>query len=56
MQRKPPNRHGALQNAVALAYNEASGAPRVVAKGRGILAETIIEKSQRGGRICARIA
>lgn len=44
-----PRKPGSMQNAVALAYNEASGAPRVVAKGRGILAETIIEKAKEAG-------
>jgi flagellar biosynthesis protein len=35
--------------AVALAYNEADTAPRVVAKGRGLLAQAIIERAQQAG-------
>lgn len=35
--------------AVALAYESADGAPRVVAKGRGILARTIMEKAREAG-------
>jgi flagellar biosynthesis protein len=35
--------------AVALAYREGSAAPRVVAKGQGLLAERIIEKAKEAG-------
>ncbi|GAB3265736.1 EscU/YscU/HrcU family type III secretion system export apparatus switch protein [Chitinimonas naiadis] len=42
--RRPP-----LPEAVALAYREGAAAPRVVAKGRGMLAETIIEKARAVG-------
>ncbi|MEI7970552.1 MAG: EscU/YscU/HrcU family type III secretion system export apparatus switch protein [Betaproteobacteria bacterium] len=35
--------------AVALAYEAADGAPRVVAKGRGQLAQTIITRAQEAG-------
>jgi flagellar biosynthesis protein len=35
--------------AAALAYNEADGAPRVIAKGRGQIAQTIIERAQQAG-------
>jgi flagellar biosynthesis protein len=35
--------------AVALAYEEADGAPRVVAKGRGLLARAIIERAREAG-------
>jgi flagellar biosynthesis protein len=35
--------------AVALAYESADGAPRVVAKGRGILAQAIMEKAREAG-------
>ncbi|MBE9608830.1 EscU/YscU/HrcU family type III secretion system export apparatus switch protein [Chitinilyticum piscinae] len=35
--------------AVALAYAEGSGAPRVAAKGRGLLAEKIIDKAKEAG-------
>ncbi|GAA5786473.1 hypothetical protein GCM10007860_05390 [Chitiniphilus shinanonensis] len=37
------------QQAVALAYQEGSGSPRVVAKGQGIVAERIIEKAREAG-------
>jgi flagellar biosynthesis protein len=37
------------QAAVALAYSGASPAPRVVAKGRGLIAESIIERAQTAG-------
>ena len=43
MQAKP-NR-----SAVALAYKAGHAAPHVVAKGRGLLAETIIEKAKEAG-------
>lgn len=35
--------------AVALTYEAADGAPRVVAKGRGLLAEEIIERAKAAG-------
>ena len=35
--------------AAALAYREGDGAPRVVAKGRGIVADTIIERARASG-------
>lgn len=35
--------------AAALAYRNGDAAPRVVAKGRGILADTIIEKARASG-------
>ncbi len=35
--------------AVALSYGEADVAPRVVAKGRGLLAEEIIRRAQEAG-------
>jgi len=35
--------------AVALAYNADTSAPRVVAKGRGLIAEAIIEKAREHG-------
>jgi flagellar biosynthesis protein len=34
---------------VALAYQEEDGAPRVVAKGRGLLAQAIIERARDAG-------
>lgn len=38
-----------VQQAVALAYRPEDGAPRVVAKGRGLLAEEIIERAKSAG-------
>lgn len=35
--------------AVALAYEGGDGAPKVVAKGRGVLAATIIERAREAG-------
>jgi flagellar biosynthesis protein len=35
--------------AVALSYDAADGAPRVVAKGRGLLAEEIIQRARAAG-------
>jgi flagellar biosynthesis protein len=35
--------------AVALAYNDSDAAPRVVAKGRGLIAQAIIERAQQAG-------
>ena len=37
------------QSAVALAYHDSDGAPKVVAKGRGALAETIIARAREAG-------
>jgi flagellar biosynthesis protein len=37
------------QSAVALAYHDGDGAPRVVAKGHGALAETIIARAREAG-------
>jgi flagellar biosynthesis protein len=37
------------QHAVALAYAEGQGAPRVVAKGRGVLAQAIIDRAHEAG-------
>ena len=38
-----------LASAVALAYQEEDLAPKVVAKGRGLLAEMIIERAKAAG-------
>lgn len=38
-----------LQQAVALAYDKAQPAPKVVAKGRGLIAEQIIHVAQEAG-------
>lgn len=40
---------GARAKAVALRYDAVDGAPRVVAKGRGLLAEEIIERARAAG-------
>lgn len=39
----------ALQNAVALAYQSGAAAPRVVAKGSGLIAEQIIARAREAG-------
>lgn len=38
-----------LKSAVALAYRQSDAAPRVVAKGRGLVAEKIISRAQEHG-------
>jgi flagellar biosynthesis protein len=38
-----------LKNAVALAYSQTDAAPRVVAKGRGLVAEQIIARAHEHG-------
>ncbi len=43
---QPPPPPSSLLNAVALAYQTGSAAPRVVAKGRGIIAEAIIARAR----------
>jgi len=37
------------RSAVALAYNTGQSSPRVVAKGRGLLADAIIERARAAG-------
>jgi flagellar biosynthesis protein len=37
------------QTAVALAYDGGDGAPRIAAKGRGLVAEAIIERAREAG-------
>lgn len=37
------------QAAIALAYADGASAPRVVAKGRGLIAQTIIERAREAG-------
>lgn len=37
------------QFAVAMAYGNSSGAPKVVAKGRGLIAQAIIERAKQHG-------
>ena len=39
----------ARQQAVALAYQEGSAAPKVVAKGRGLLADAIVARAREAG-------
>ncbi len=43
-----PNRRNP-QLAVAMAYRAGQSAPQVVAKGRGLIAETIIERAKEAG-------
>lgn len=40
---------GSMQSAVALAYAIGDAAPRVVAKGKGLLAQAIIDRAQASG-------
>jgi len=42
----PPDKR---QEAVALAYRDGQAAPQVVAKGRGVLADAIIERAREHG-------
>ena len=44
-----PDSAAPRSEAVALTYDAADGAPRVVAKGRGVLAEEIIERARSAG-------
>lgn len=37
------------QAAIALAYGQGESAPRVVAKGRGLIAQAIIERAKQNG-------
>lgn len=37
------------QVAVALAYGQNKGAPKVIAKGRGLIAQAIIERAKQNG-------
>ena len=43
------NKDPQRQMAVALAYQSGQAAPKVVAKGRGLLAEMIIERAREAG-------
>jgi len=43
------DRPEAQRSAIALAYSADDGAPRVVAKGRGLIAQTIIERAHQHG-------
>ncbi|MDR0577055.1 MAG: EscU/YscU/HrcU family type III secretion system export apparatus switch protein [Candidatus Accumulibacter sp.] len=44
-----PSGRDPMKSAVALAYSETDAAPRVVAKGRGVLAERIISRARDAG-------
>jgi flagellar biosynthesis protein len=46
---KSDKSRASLQNAVALAYLGDSGAPKVVAKGQGLIAEQIIARAREHG-------
>ncbi|MFM2407912.1 MAG: hypothetical protein RL358_654 [Pseudomonadota bacterium] len=41
--------NSAQQYAVAMAYGNSAGAPKVVAKGRGLIAQAIIERAKQHG-------
>ena len=43
------SRNDAFRTAVALTYRETDAAPRVVAKGRGLIAEEIINRAREHG-------
>ena len=43
------NRHDAMKSAVALTYMQTDAAPRVVARGRGLIAEQIIARAREHG-------
>ena len=51
MNRQPPENKApsSLLNAVALAYQTGASAPKVVAKGRGLVAEAIIARAKEHG-------
>lgn len=44
---KPDNEH--VREAIALAYRQTDAAPRVVAKGKGLVAEEIIARAREHG-------
>ena len=46
---KPAASAARRQSAVALAYKEGQAAPKVVAKGKGMVAEQIIERAREAG-------
>lgn len=43
------NSHSKLREAVALAYRESDAAPKVVAKGRGLIADEIMARAKEHG-------
>lgn len=44
-----PSKAPTQQAAIALAYGQSTGAPKVVAKGRGLIAQAIIERAKQNG-------
>lgn len=46
MAQRDKGKENKIKQAIALEYNPSENAPRVIASGRGILAERIIEKAQ----------
>ena len=44
-----PNKPDSAREAIALAYRQTDAAPRVVAKGKGLIAEEIIAKAREHG-------
>lgn len=44
-----PTTPSSQQVAVAMAYGQGKGAPKVVAKGRGLIAQAIIERAKQNG-------
>ena len=46
---RPPGAGSPRQTAVALAYQAGDGAPKVVAKGKGLVAEQIMERARAAG-------
>lgn len=46
---KPQKQNDPAREAIALAYRQTDAAPRVVAKGKGLIAEEIIAKAREHG-------
>ena len=49
MSRRPPEHRDTLASAAALAYRAGERAPRLLAKGRGLMAEEIIRRAHEAG-------
>ena len=47
--RRMDDKQGSLKSAVAITYGQTDAAPRVVAKGRGLIAEQIIQRAREHG-------
>lgn len=45
----PANEAGYRLQAVALRYREADGAPQIIAKGKGLIAEEILKRAKEAG-------